>query len=208
MTPLALYVFDKTEIIAYACGVCRIVRKTHEEALSCCAPRLCACGVQIEESYYTACKACREEAERAREAEKFEKAEKILAAEWSGAAMWCECCSEYFSDVESFIDGHDDPSMPRYAWDCDSIPLTLDAHEVVEQALEHQEHHEDAGDKVGDSDLKTLQEAMDKFSESVGITSWFASNKRAVILDAAVDEYLRDNGMVEDEESEPGEVAP
>lgn len=64
------------------CGKCRLLHHSIDIAEQCCKNKICSCGVEITEQYYTTCKTCRRIQECQKEKETFEKAQKVET--WDG----------------------------------------------------------------------------------------------------------------------------
>jgi len=125
------------------------------------------------------CDACRERRAAEREQALFDKAIKVSADSYDGP-VWDGV--DYFSDIADMLDVYacGGCKPPSYVWACTKSRLSLDASEIIDDALEAQEHHEDARDQL--VDLGELQMALDEWCGRQTLESWFADYKVAVVL--------------------------
>ena len=70
---------------------------------------------------------------------------------------------------------------PQYFVVADKKEFNLDANSIVESELEN--HHEEAGSDVDNSDYKFLQEQLDEFCHRVNISSWFEGESKVSLKD-------------------------
>lgn len=156
----------------WRCGSCGHAYVLREHAERCCVPLVCACGAQCEKPY-TACSACLER-------RKQEKTETITLSEY--LKRW----REKWPDIEPFVMTSDDTveeigfvddDDEVTCYGCEPSVLTLDARDILENAL--QDHHEDAWDGVDESALqKKLDEWLD---EGNRITSYIRDEYVVVV---------------------------
>ena len=188
---IELVVRGGDEVVAVACGTCRVVAHSREAAAACCAPRKCeTCGQDIGHSW---CKPCSDKRTAKAEQARVDKATKVPAAEYSGPLFTEEVNAGdygegYFSDEAALRDACDDSGeeMPVYAWACKSQRLTLDAGSIVEDALENQQAHEGAGDAIPEAAMAELEAFVTAWAEKHGPTSWRPDYSRAVVFAAPV----------------------
>lgn len=187
--PIELTVRGTDNVVAHACGKCRIVARTREEAERCCEPLTCdGCGAVIK-SY---CMPCAEARLAAQEAERFAKATKVAAAEYDGEYLFVEdfaggdAGEGYFSDEGSLRDAcaSRDCEVPAYAWACVARRMSLDADDVVESALESQEAREDAVDGISPLAMFELAAFLIGWAEKHGPVSYHPDYSRAIVFEA------------------------
>lgn len=175
------------EVVAHACGQCRVVTRSQEDAERCCAPRRCAtCGETLEHSY---CEPCWWKAQKKAEADRFEQATKVPAAAYDGPLLaegveggdWGD---GYFSDEAALRDACErhNRAVPAYAWACSSTRLTLDAKDILDDSLEQQEAREDAIDGIAGSAIEELQAFLTRWTDAHGVESWHPDYGRAVVF--------------------------
>lgn len=206
--PRVLYLTDQAnpaKIVAWACGTCRIVRHDENSAAGCCEPRKCSgCGIVVDEKWYTACRACRDKQDTAKEAARVEKAEKVTTAGLTPDFVFCPHCDEYYSDIDTFFDGHGDitdpDDFPTYVWATKMKTLSLDARDIVFRGLEA-DFHEDAGSGIANEDFAVLQSAIDLFiaENRQDLTSYEEDYGRAVLIEDEVQEHFANLAVHESE---------
>ena len=170
------------KVVAYACGVCGIVlpkrlAKTH------CAKKFCECGAEIKsKTSWTACDACRNRLDRERLEAKKAKAEKILSLDYEGM-VYCEEKSEFYDNIDYAVDDCEEGEEDKYTfWACTSFPLTLpSAEDIINSALEAQEHHEDACNQINGE--KELQKFLGGWNEDFGksVTTYMADESKLIV---------------------------
>lgn len=92
----------------------------------------------------------------------------------------------YFGDWEEFFEnwemcwGKDEPrERPQYVWGTDPLPLTLDAHNILESATE--DLYEGAMDDIGDAGIAALQQLLNEWKAKYGCgDTYYQTNKHAV----------------------------
>jgi len=81
----------------------------------------------------------------------------------------------YFNDIDEFKDYYysEEDEMPNYVWGTKAVPFTLNAYDIVSNALE--DSFEDAFDRVDEDELQKLQNAIDKFCKyhSDSLTTYY-----------------------------------
>jgi hypothetical protein len=185
------------EVIAYACGKCRLVvagigkgpgmffkeadaiafAKRH------CGPWICEkCGAEHDRKNQPTCRKCFDEAwaERCakKEAERFEKAEKVT--EYDGP-VFCEVAGSgdgFFHSVQDLIDHCEceDIDVPSYAWTCTVIHPQLDIDDACDRVLD--EHHESCS-FIGMDELRAFVEEWNKLQSD---ETWEPDYSRAVLI--------------------------
>ncbi len=130
-TPLELVLKggNPEKVVLWGCGTCRVTTRSHEEAVSCCAPWVCEkCGDEVK-SY---CKACSKKEQHARAQAQYDKAKKVLWTEYTGEWLCCDHCDEYYPDVDSLLDAHEDNAeFPTWAWGTYKNNFYINAEEPV-----------------------------------------------------------------------------
>jgi len=187
--PKPLFFENQTEPVAWACGTCgRVLPK--DTVRTCCATKVCVCGAEYD-SHYTLCNACRSKASAEKLAAKKAKAEKIDSASYDGPV--------YIADTDSFYPDYDtafeaicehNVALDKEArknvtfWACRVRKLTLNAGDVVDQALEWQEHYDGASDMISNSSIVALQEILDRWLEehASDVETWFFDETRQVVI--------------------------
>ncbi|RWR30508.1 hypothetical protein D2T29_12620 [Sinirhodobacter populi] len=159
----------------YACADDLAHATARQAAEECCAPRHCACGVEIEK-YYTACATCRER-NRLKAATIVTDYTGPVQSDQVEGSEWGE---GYSSSVDALRNYCDDPA-PAYCWPCKASPLRLDLDSILESALDDQ--HEDAAEQiVGDDELGA---AIDKFNAAQTCITYYPDHTRVIVLDQA-----------------------
>jgi hypothetical protein len=109
------------------------------------------------------------------------KIERIDACNYSGWVYWEGHGKDgYFDSVESLRDYCDDndEEVPSHVLACEEQPFSLDAEYIVENELSN--HHD--GAFVSDKDIEELQQMLDRWSEKQKIVSYFAIERKLVVL--------------------------
>lgn len=188
--PLVIELVDKAnpeKVLAWACGKCGIVCPDERHAKGHCLPNICECGNECIR-HYTTCPDCikRKQDERDR---KLREAAEVVSAENYDGPVYHEQQDVYYPDAgeafEAIADevGFDDGERKALTlWTCDKVHLTLDANDVIQQALESQEHHEEASDLISNRGLGVLQGILDSWISEHGswIETWVPSEKKRV----------------------------
>ena len=167
------------------CGKCRNLHLSTESAEQCCKNKICSCGVEITEQYYTSCKTCRAIQDNKREQEKFEKAAKVES--WGGPVFLdgFGYNEGYFNDVSDFYDQVSDEEIIendiKYVWCCDELPVCqLDVDAIIESACENNAYEGFDTDML--HGYKELKEAIDKFNEANKGVCYYSENRSMALL--------------------------
>lgn len=181
---------DPEKTVVWACGTCKLAKESKESALECCAPYVCdQCGREIK-SY---CEDCSKKKQWAREKATYDKAKKVMLSEYAGDWLCCDHCDEYFPDVDSLLDAHDDEEEPpTWAWGTYEMKFTLDAEDIISQQLEQQEHYEDAFDNFANGAIKELQDFMDTWAAKQDVKSYMVDNGVVVDFEALVNQRKKE----------------
>ncbi len=191
MDVIELFHKDGRPAKVWACGACRRVARTEEDAHACCQPVHCkTCGKEVEERHWTVCRPCRAADFEAREQAKWNAAKKVHVADYDGVAV-CEELEQFDDAATLFEFWDDDPDHegledPRiYA--TRPTPLTLDAADVLEDALERQEHYEDAASDLDPKGYPLLQAYLDLWLEAhSSVVSYVPDYSVAIVRDRAL----------------------
>jgi hypothetical protein len=184
---------------AFACGKCHVVASspkgfigTEDEriaaaraaAMEHCGPWFCGCGAERRQHWET-CEPClykrQAEAAAAKERAAFERAEKVSAKDWTGEFVWSERLEELFDSIDELRGRYEDvdEEPPEYVWECEEEALTLDAVQVIEDALERQEA---SGARIPDGATAELQALLDGWLKKHPVRWWREAHRRAVVL--------------------------
>lgn len=177
MNAKPLFTEDKSDIVAYYCSKCRIVKQTKEQADECCtppAPILCDCGNQVEK-YRPICASCAEQ-------KRTEKFNALPCVEWDGVTpLTLYGSDDYFFDFQSIADYAEDRNIkpadlklllcePNYAgqvetdyWE-DNLPEDGDFTDIVSDEIS--------------AALAALNKAI---GQNKTVLSWSASDKRILL---------------------------
>jgi hypothetical protein len=185
---------DGTEkVTGHACPECKTLSSvamflgTDEEKLAhtvaaakrCCNPTCKECGAKTRR-YCTLCDKCRteqfNEKSRKEEAKRRAKATRVSAADYEGGVFRGD---RFFMSVGEMLDDCDD-DRPADVWGAQVMPFHIDAGDVVESELSN--HHDDAGEDIGEDDLAELQKLLDAWCEGVGVVSYEADYGTLVVL--------------------------
>lgn len=175
------------EAVLYACGECGRVfspkiyactdERAHHEARraaeECCAPRYCACGVEIEKPW-TACATCRERHSLERAAIVTDYTGPVQSDQVSGSE-WGDGYSSNVAELLEYCDG----DKPAYCWPCIASPLRLDLDNILERACDDQ--HEDASDEIVGADA--LGKAIDAFNAAQTCVTYYLDRTSVIVLD-------------------------
>lgn len=180
MNAKPLFVEDKTDVVAYFCSECRIVKKTSQEAEDCCKPKLCDCGKEVRQ-YYSVCDTCLDISRIKKEKEKLSKATRIKVP--TTDAVYSEGASNegyvFFDGLEDEFE--DDSEMPLYVYDCTMQTWGgLDLDEILENAFDG-DWHEDAVDSVVKHD--ELAKYLKSWNEKQDLYQYMVATDRIIVLD-------------------------
>ena len=173
---------DPEKIALWGCGTCHISARTREEAIACCAPWVCEkCGKEVK-SY---CEDCSKKEQHERAQAQYNKAKKVMLSEYAGDWLCCDHCDEYYPDVDSLLDAHEDDMEPRtWAWGTTEHKFTLNAENIVAQQLEQDEFYEDAFDSFSKDALKELQVFLCAWAAKQDVKSYMVDNSTVVDFEA------------------------
>jgi hypothetical protein len=164
-------------VVMYMCGKCRrTLSEVREIADKCCTCR--QCGAELSNEWLTTCDACaRDSYERRRAGSEAREAERIAAAtavpetQHAGWVYWPggEAHNEgYFGSADELREWcmENDREPPARVWACEPRGLSLEADRVISGALEGGEHHESAGDWIGEGGEAALQTLLDAWVQT------------------------------------------
>lgn len=91
----------------------------------------------------------------------------------------------YFNDWEEFFDDWENEHeeygdvRPKYVWVTEPVEMSINAESIAEQATE--DLYEDAYDDISDGEIKRLQEILDHWAKTCGVsTTYYESHKYKV----------------------------
>jgi hypothetical protein len=180
---LTLVIQGEDRPVALACAKCGRVYSLGQEGMAaqCCEPYHCStCGVETER-YWTKCNRCRGEEERAKERARFEAATVVPWDEAAGAMLYDEEHDRWISGIE---DAEDEDPPTRYAYATKPRPLSIDADDIIDNALENGEHYEDAGMDISEAERAELRTFLTDWCRRTGIVSHFPDHSRVVLFAA------------------------
>lgn len=157
----------------YACRTTGQHEAAQRAAEECCAPRHCACGVEIE-SPWTACATCRERHRLERATIVMDHTGPVQSDQVSGSE-WGDGYSSSVNALLVYCDIH----HPAYCWPCTPNPLHLDVDHILESACDDQ--HEDAADQIVGVD--DLAQAIDAFNAAQSCVTYYPDYTRVIVLD-------------------------
>lgn len=181
---LTLVIQGRDKPVALACAKCGCVYSLGQEemAAQCCEPQHCStCGVETER-YWAKCNRCRGEEERARKRARFAAATVVEWDDAAGAMLYDEEHDRWISGIE---DAEDEDPPTRYAYATTPHALNIDADDIIDNALESGEHHEDAEMDISEAERAELRAFLAGWCERTGVVSHFPDHSRVVLFDAA-----------------------
>lgn len=202
---------DGGDEVLFCCGECgTFCGKEEDYAKYHCGGRPCDdCGGPCKQ-HYTKCEECQRKNRAEKDAERVAKAEKISANEYDGPVFWDEN-DRYYHDIgeawEAIKDDFDNVEdvKAQTLWTCDKLYLTLRPSDILDNALESQEHHDDARDWVSEKAYEELTRFCEAWNDAHGtsVESWFPNSKLVVIPEDWLNEFTTELK----EESEPDVVS-
>jgi hypothetical protein len=189
---------DGGDEVLFCCGECgTFCGKEEDYAKYHCGGRPCdECG-EPSKQHYTKCEACIAKGRAAKDAERRANAGKVDAEKYDGPVFWDEQDS-YYPDVgeawEAIQDefGCDIESARQMTLRaCDKSYLTLCPSDILDNALDCQEHHDDARDSISDKAYEELSRFCEAWNGAHGaqVESWFPNDRLVVIPEAWWTEY-------------------
>lgn len=198
--PIALTEQGQDKIVAFACGKCRVVASfssryvgdqavelARNEARGHCGPWHCECGRERRPLAYF-CKECGDEVQRKvyadRMARRVAKARRVALDDYNVGMV---CVDDDVIFKEELFELLNEGEVSGPVWGCYERPLKLDADDIITQALESGEHHEDARDYLEKGAHEALQKALDEWCSKYGrrVSTFFADYGTIVVCDAA-----------------------
>jgi hypothetical protein len=181
---------DPEKTVVWACGTCKLAKESKDSALECCSPYVCEkCGKECK-SY---CEDCSKKERFAREQATYDKAKKVMLSEYSEDWLFCDHCEEYFSDVDSLLDAHDDAEdPPTWAWGTYETPFTLNASDVLIQFLEQQEFYEEAFEHIDGAAIDEMQNFFDAWLKKQNMKSYMVDYSTVVDIEALVNQRKKE----------------
>jgi hypothetical protein len=181
---------DPEKVALWGCGTCHMSARSREEAVACCALYVCEkCGKEVK-SY---CEDCSKKDFQARAQATFDKAKKVMLSEYAGEWLCCDHCDEYYPDVDALLDAHDDDEeLPTWAWGTYECPFTLNASDVIIQALEQQEFYDEAFENIDGAAVDQMQDFFDEWLKKQSVKSYMVDNSVVVDFEALVDLRMKE----------------
>lgn len=173
---------DPEKTVVWACGTCKRAADSKESALECCAPYVCDdCGKEVK-SY---CEDCSKKKQWAREKVTYDKAKKVMLSEYGGDWLCCDHCDEYYPDVDSLLDAHDDEEeLPDWAWGTYEVKFVLNAEDIIDQQLERDEFYDGAADNISKEAVQELQTFLTAWATKQDLKAYMIDNSVVVDFEA------------------------
>lgn len=173
---------DPEKIALWGCGTCHLSAKSREDAVSCCAPWVCEkCGKEVK-SY---CEDCSKKEQFAKSQAQYDNAKKVMLSEYAGDWLCCDHCDEYYPDVDSLLDAHDDAvELPTWAWGTTEQAFMLDAERIISDQLECQEFYEGAFDNFANGAIKEVQDFFNEWLKKQHMKAYMVDNSTVVDFEA------------------------
>ena len=179
MNAKPLFTEDKTDIVAYFCSKCRIVKAEEKDAEACCEIKLCACGDEVKK-YYSVCEACNKNNQLIKLKESVASATRITKPTSEYVHSDHTNHNEGFFCLDEIEDVFDDSEMPFYVYDCTKQNWKgLGAQDLISTALED-DWYEGAEDNVVDAE--DLIKFVDNWNKKQTLHQ-FIPNKKIIVLD-------------------------
>ena len=175
-------------VVAWACGACGSVKASAESATSCCA--CWHCGKRIESGpLVKSHKACREATDAERNTimdceRAVKEARHLLAVTPIPVSAYAD---PVFYNDRLVMDANEldvDQALPAFVFGTTRHALHVNAEAALENALEQDEMHEDAGDSVSADAKAALETAIDAWNEQYGskVVSYTEERSEIVVL--------------------------
>lgn len=173
------------KVALYGCGTCHMSATSREQAIACCAPHVCdKCGKE-NKSY---CEDCYDKERLAKDQAQYDKAKKMSLSEYDGEWLCCDHCDEYYPDVGSLLDAHDDTEEPQtWAWGTTRMEFELDAERIISQELERQEFYEGAFDSIPAESLRKMQSFFNAWVKKQDLKSYMVDH--SIVVDFELTRY-------------------
>ena len=186
MNAFELFLGDGRPANIWACGKCRIVKRTQAEADKCCAPWSCKdCGCEVKQ-YRTKCEACESKERSLVWQKRFDAAELLESYEgWIWTPAHDGYQDGYFPDMEEFLDhaecrDEEGAKLPEFVFACKSKKLKLDIsrslEDIGEDGWEEMLEHTN-----GDEELFKAVERWNELNADL-LTVWESDYKRKVAV--------------------------
>ena len=173
---------DGTHIFVFACSTCHLAYDKAIKANECCQPRVCEDCDKVLTENRIKCHECQAKDWAGKLERMWEKAKKV---EWAAdtGPVYCECCEKFYTDSDTFIDGHNDRMpLPKYVWGCERHVMALDAYEITDDAWQGYPEHSRLN--ADSKELKLLQKYLDTWCEYADIAGYYPDTNTAVIVPA------------------------
>lgn len=170
------------------CGGLANVDVDHWVVTSCCDPHCGDCYRQIPKGNGTVCRTCAKKRQDAHHARQYQEGFKVTVSEYDETLMMCwerEDAEHFYfftvEELERFCTQHK-LELPAWVFGTSKVTLELDANAMLEDALS--EHHGDAHSEIPSSEIRDLQNCVDRWLERPGnrVVSYACDTSTIVIL--------------------------
>ena len=184
MNAIELFHSDGKPANVFYCEKCRNVASYKDIAEKCCLPRICECGKECEDKYWTICRGCNEKKEIQKELERFNAAEKVDKFDgwvWADGLSYNEGFADSVHDIIDYCKDND-IEIPDYVWTCKENHFCfIDLNDILQEIEENGYEDFCAADSC--KGLDELKLAIDKFNEiNRKIESYVPNYKKALII--------------------------
>lgn len=183
---------DVGDDVLFCCGDCGTYCGRDEDyARYHCGGKPCSrCG-KPSDKHRVMCEKCVIAERNAKSKAVRDKAEVVSALDHNGPVYWVEN-EEFYDDIDYAFDAMRDEnnamsqewrdSQTLYA--CKVFHLTLDAAQIIESALECQDHHYDSYDAVPYKGWKRLNDFIAKWNAEYGsrVSTWEPNYKKRIVI--------------------------
>lgn len=194
MNAKPLFTQDKSDIVAYFCSECRIVKATEKEAEKCCKPLFCAtCGGLVEQ-YRNVCETCAKKISLSSLKTSLAKAirlKKPTTDKIYSEGLGSDDGYIDFSELDEVV-AEDECEMPLFVYDCQKeVWAGLDAESILENSLEG-DWYEDA---IHNVELRDELENMIKlWNDKQTLNQYMVNMEKIIVInDAQFDAWLADD---------------
>lgn len=212
MEPRRVILEDGGKEVGWACGKCGnfysnlsfggAAQAGRDISEVCCAPEMCCqCKANVRGKYLMLCDRCAAENAANKFKDAWDIAKKVKQSEYHGEMVYRDGIgTDGYCPTEDASTECWDQDLDYWAYATEEREFRLDASEIVNDALEHQQYYDGAIDKVASADMARLQTFLDKWCASVGIKGFWPDESTIVLLNKCEDD-------VSDEHDETDESA-
>lgn len=181
---------DPEKIALWGCGTCHMSARSREDAIACCAPWVCEkCGKETK-SY---CEDCSKKEQFAKAQAQYDRATKVMLSEYSEDWVCCDHCDEYYPDVDSLLDAHeDDEELPDWAWGTYEVKFNLYAERIIENELEREDFYDGAQDQISKVAVEELQTFLTAWAAKQDLKAYMVDNSVVVDFEALTNLRLKE----------------